>query len=37
MGNQIKENEPTAKRIYNKGHSIGLHIYTHKRREENIF
>lgn len=37
MGNQIKENEPTAKRIYNEGHSIGPHTYTHKRREENIF
>lgn len=30
IGNQIKEEEPTVKRIYNEGHTIGLHTYTHK-------
>lgn len=33
IGNQIKENESTVKRIYNEGNSIGLHTYTHKNRK----
>ena len=30
IGNQIKGQEAVVKRIYNEGHSIGLHTYTHK-------
>ncbi|MGE5628589.1 MAG: polysaccharide deacetylase family protein [Solirubrobacterales bacterium] len=30
IGNQINGLEDTVKRIYNDGHSIGLHTYTHK-------
>ncbi len=30
IGNQIKGREEVVKRIYNEGHSIGLHTYTHK-------
>lgn len=33
IGNQIKPNESTVKRIHNEGHSIGLHTYTHKSRK----
>ena len=29
IGNQIKGQEAVVKRIYNEGHSIGLHTYTH--------
>lgn len=29
IGNQIKDEETVVKRIYNEGHSIGLHTYTH--------
>ena len=29
IGNQIKDEETVVKRIYNEGHSIGLHSYTH--------
>lgn len=29
IGNQIKGLEPIVSRIYNEGHSIGLHSYTH--------
>lgn len=30
IGKEIKDFEPTVKRIHNEGHSIGLHTYTHK-------
>ncbi|MBZ9686294.1 polysaccharide deacetylase [Clostridium estertheticum] len=30
IGNQIKGQEAVVKRMYNEGHSIGLHTYTHK-------
>ncbi|MBW6410674.1 polysaccharide deacetylase family protein [Clostridium weizhouense] len=30
IGSQIEDNEDVVKRIYNEGHSIGLHTYTHK-------
>lgn len=30
IGNQIPDNEEVIKRIYDEGHSIGLHTYTHK-------
>lgn len=30
IGKEIKDLEPTVKRIHNEGHSIGLHTYTHK-------
>lgn len=30
IGSQIEGNEDVVKRIYNEGHSIGLHTYTHK-------
>jgi len=29
IGNQIKGQEAVVKRIFNEGHSIGLHTYTH--------
>lgn len=29
VGNQITENAEVVKRIYDEGHSIGLHTYTH--------
>jgi len=29
IGNQIKDQEAVVKRIFNEGHSIGLHTYTH--------
>jgi peptidoglycan/xylan/chitin deacetylase (PgdA/CDA1 family) len=32
VGNQIPENADTVKRIYEEGHSIGLHTYTHSYR-----
>lgn len=31
LGNEIKGNEETLKRIYAEGHSIGLHSMTHER------
>ncbi|SFC85383.1 polysaccharide deacetylase family protein [Clostridium uliginosum] len=30
IGNQIKGREDVVKRMYDEGHSIGLHTYTHK-------
>ncbi|MEY8001819.1 polysaccharide deacetylase family protein [Clostridium sp. Mt-5] len=33
IGNQIRENESTVKRIYDEGNGIGLHTYTHKNRK----
>lgn len=33
IGNQIKDKEDVVKRIYNEGHSIGLHTYTHNFRK----
>lgn len=30
IGNEIKGREEIVKRIYDEGHSIGLHTYTHK-------
>lgn len=30
IGNQIEENKSTVKRIYDEGHGIGLHTYSHK-------
>lgn len=33
IGNQIKGQEAVVKRIYNEGHSIGLHTYTHIYKE----
>lgn len=30
VGNNIKGSEAILKRIYNEGHSIGLHTYSHK-------
>lgn len=30
IGTEIKGREEVVKRIYNEGHSIGLHTYTHK-------
>ncbi|EKQ52864.1 MULTISPECIES: polysaccharide deacetylase family protein [unclassified Clostridium] len=33
IGSQIKDKEDVVKRIYNEGHSIGLHTYTHNFRK----
>lgn len=33
VGKEIPEREEILKRIYNEGHSIGLHTYSHKFRE----
>ncbi|MFL0198499.1 polysaccharide deacetylase family protein [Clostridium sp. WILCCON 0269] len=33
IGNQIEENKSTVKRIYDEGHSIGLHTCSHKIRK----
>lgn len=33
IGNQIKDKEDVVKRIYDGGHSIGLHTYTHNFRK----
>ena len=33
IGNEIKDKEDVVKRIYNGGHSIGLHTYTHNFRK----
>jgi peptidoglycan/xylan/chitin deacetylase (PgdA/CDA1 family) len=30
IGYKISDNEKTLRRIYNEGHSIGLHTYTHR-------
>lgn len=33
VGNKIQGREEILKRIYNEGHTIGLHTYTHKYRQ----
>jgi len=32
IGNKVKDRGEIVKRIYNEGHSIGLHSYTHKMK-----
>lgn len=32
IGNEIKGREDVLKRVYNEGHSLGLHSFTHEKR-----